>query len=102
MSRAASLLLLVLPTVTFTFAPPSASAQQTASPRPAVQMRSSRAESLYVSDRPEDHPQRTSDAQIRDKARTDSIYRARSRGAMDFAKVSYKSGADGMTIPAYL
>ena len=65
-------------------------------------MRASRAESLYVSDRPEDHPQRNFDAQIRDKARTDSIYRARSSGVMDFQKISYKSTADGMTIPAYL
>jgi dipeptidyl aminopeptidase/acylaminoacyl peptidase len=92
MSRAA-LLLVVLPSL--------ALAQQT-QPRPATAMRPSRAESLYVSDRPEDHPQRNFDAQIRDKARTDSIYRARSRGVMDFQKISYRSTVDGMTIPAYL
>ena len=91
MTRMVSLILVALPTL--------ALAQQ---PRQQVQMRPSRAESLYVSDRPEDHPQRDFDAQIRDKAETDSIYRARSRGVMDFQKVSYKSTADGMTIPAYL
>ena len=86
MTRMVSLILVALPTL--------ALAQQ---PRQQVQMRPSRAESLYVSDRPEDHPQRDFDAQIRDKAETDSIYRARSRGVMDFQKVSYKSTADGMT-----
>lgn len=88
-------LLLAIPALAF--------AQQTSqAQRQPVPMRPSRAESLYVSDRPEDHPQRNFDAQIRDKARTDSIYRARSRGVMDFQKISYKSTADGMTIPAYL
>ena len=95
MFRASTLLCLALPTLGF--------AQQAPQPaRTTVQMRPSRAESLYVSDRPEDHPQRNFDAQIRDKARTDSIYRVRSRGVMDFQKVSYRSTADGMTIPAYL
>ncbi len=65
-------------------------------------MDSARARALYVSNRPEDHPQRNFDAQIRDKARTDSIYRVRSRGVMDFQKISYRSTVDGMTIPAYL
>ncbi|MEX2179014.1 MAG: alpha/beta fold hydrolase [Gemmatimonadaceae bacterium] len=63
---------------------------------------SARAAALYVSDRPEDHPQRNFDDQVRSKARTDSIYGARSRGVMDFQKISYRSGVDGMTIPAYL
>jgi dipeptidyl aminopeptidase/acylaminoacyl peptidase len=65
-------------------------------------MDSARAAELYVSNRPEDHPQADFDAQLRDKARTDSIYTARSRGVMEFRKVTYKSTADGMTIPAYL
>src|SRR5688500_7693080 len=71
--------------------------------RPEVVMDSARARSLYVSNRPEDHSLGVDfDGQIRSKARTDSIYRARSRGVMDFQKISYKSTVDGMTIPAYL
>jgi dipeptidyl aminopeptidase/acylaminoacyl peptidase len=71
--------------------------------RPEVVMDSARARSLYVSNRHEDHALGVDfDGQIRSKARTDSIYRARSRGVMDFQKVSYKSSVDGMTIPAYL
>lgn len=69
--------------------------------RPAP-MDSARAAALYVSNRHEDHPQPDFQRQIQAKARTDSIYRARSRGVMDFQKISYKSAVDGMTIPAYL
>ena len=96
MSRAASLILVLVPALAL--AQQGAPQQQ----RPVVPMRPSRAESLYVSDRPEDHPPANFDRQIQDKARTDSIYRARSQGVMDFQKISYKSTADGMTIPAYL
>ncbi len=70
--------------------------------RQAVASDSSRAGQLYVSNRPEDHPQRDHARDQQAKARTDSIYRARSRGVMDFQKVTYRSAADGMTIPAYL
>ena len=71
-------------------------------PRQVVSMDSARAARLYVSDRPEDHPQSDFARQIENKARTDSIYRVRSSGVMDFRKISYKSSVDGMTIPAYL
>ena len=71
-------------------------------PRQVVPMDSARAALLYISNRPEDHPQADFDRQIRDKVSTDSIYRARSRGVMDFQKISYTSPVDGMTIPAYL
>jgi dipeptidyl aminopeptidase/acylaminoacyl peptidase len=71
--------------------------------RPAIPMDTARARQLYVSNRPEDHGVGVDYArQIQQKAQTDSIYRARSRGVMDFQKVSYKSSVDGMTIPAYL
>lgn len=71
--------------------------------RPEVVMDTARARALYVSNRPEDHSLGVDfDGQIRAKARTDSIYRVRSRGVMDFQKVAYKSSVDGMTIPAYL
>jgi dipeptidyl aminopeptidase/acylaminoacyl peptidase len=36
------------------------------------------------------------------KARTDSIYAARSRGVMDFSKIKYRSRAGDMDVPAYL
>ena len=71
--------------------------------RPSIPMDSDRARSLYVSNRPEDHSVGVDfDRQIRAKAQTDSIYRARSRGVMDFQKISYQSSVDGMAIPAYL
>src|SRR5947208_3455859 len=65
--------------------------------RPPVRMDSLRAAQLYVSSRPEDHPQRNHTADMLAKAQTDSIYGARSRGVMDFQKISYKSSVDGMT-----
>lgn len=70
--------------------------------RPTVKLDSARVAQLYVSNRPEDHSQRDHARDMGDKAATDSIYRARSAGVMDFQKISYKSGVDGMTIPAYL
>jgi dipeptidyl aminopeptidase/acylaminoacyl peptidase len=69
--------------------------------RPVV-MDSARARMLYVSNRPEDHPIADFDAQLRSKARTDSIYRAHARGSYEFQKVRYRSRVDGMEIPAYL
>lgn len=78
----------------------SVSAQNRQRQRPP--MDSARAEQLYVSNRHEDHPQANFQRQIDAKARTDSIYEARSRGVMDYRKISYKSAVDGMTIPAYV
>jgi dipeptidyl aminopeptidase/acylaminoacyl peptidase len=69
--------------------------------RPVV-MDTTRARTLYVSNRSEDHPIADFDGQIRGKARTDSIYRAHARGNYDFQKVRYRSRADGMEIPAYV
>ncbi|MFN2567372.1 MAG: alpha/beta hydrolase family protein [Gemmatimonadaceae bacterium] len=63
---------------------------------------SARARMLYVSNRPDDHPVPDFDAQLRSKARTDSIYRAHARGNYEFQKVKYRSRADGMEIPAYV
>ena len=65
-------------------------------------MDSARAAKLYVSDRPEDMPVEDFAALDREKARTDSIYAARSAGVMNFRKVSYRSSVDGLTIPAYI
>lgn len=71
-------------------------------PRDTVTRDSARAAALYVSNRPEDHPQADFQRQIAAKARTDSIYAARSRGVMDFRKVTYRSRVDGLEIPAYV
>ena len=61
-----------------------------------------RAESLYVSADPADHPQRDFERDLATKARTDSIYTARSRGVMEFTKIKYRSKAGDMDVPAYL
>lgn len=61
-----------------------------------------RAAELYVSKRPEDHPLADYARDIADKARTDSLFQARSRGVMDFRKISYRSSVGDLDIPAYL
>jgi hypothetical protein len=48
-----------------------------------VPMDSARAAQLYVSTRPEDHPVAQYEQHIAAKARTDSVFAARSRGVMD-------------------
>ena len=76
-------------------------AAQAPAPRTVV-MDSVRARQLYVSNRPEDHPQANFQNQIAQRTRADSIMAARSKGVLDFSIVSYKSSVDGMEIPAYL
>ena len=108
-----SLVLAALAVFTTTTAP--ASAQQTraverdrgtteraAQPRRPVKVNQPRAESLYVSTDPADHPQRDFERDIASKARTDSIYAARSRGVMEFTKIKYRSAAGDIDVPAYL
>jgi dipeptidyl aminopeptidase/acylaminoacyl peptidase len=70
--------------------------------RQAVKVNQARAESLYVSADPADHPQRDFARDMANKARTDSIYTARSRGVMEFTKIRYRSRAGDMDVPAYL
>jgi len=70
--------------------------------RRPVKMNPARAESLYVSADPADHAPRNFERDIAAKARTDSIYAARSRGVMDFSKIRYRSRAGDMDVPAYL
>ena len=65
-------------------------------------MDSARARQLYVSNRPEDHPVSDYAAAIVAKARTDSIFAARSRGVMRYEKITYRSQVDGLEIPAYV
>jgi dipeptidyl aminopeptidase/acylaminoacyl peptidase len=77
----------------------------TESERPArrpVKVNQARAESLYVSTDPDDHPQRNFERDMAAKAATDSVYAARSRGVMEFSKIRYRSRAGDMDVPAYL
>ncbi len=70
--------------------------------RQVVPMDSTRVSQLYVSNRPEDHPTSNYAQAMTEKARTDSIFAARSVGVMRYEKISYRSSVDGMTIPAYV
>ena len=82
--------------------PASADAQPARRAASRVPMDSARAAQLYVSNRPEDHPQRNHEADIRQKAAMDSTFRAVSRGVVDFQKITYRSRIGDMDIPAYL
>lgn len=70
--------------------------------RQTVPMDSARARQLYVSNRPEDHPLANYAEHIVNKARTDSIFAARSAGVMRYEKITYRSQVDGLEIPAYV
>src|SRR5690606_24499047 len=61
-----------------------------------------RAAQLYVSNRPEDHPERDYEADSRREALTDSIYAAVTRGVVDYRKITYRSRIGDLDIPAYL
>lgn len=69
---------------------------------PPVVMDSVRARQLYVSNRPEDHPQANFDQQVAQRIVAESLTTVRSRGVLDYSTVSYRSSVDGMTIPASL
>lgn len=79
--------------------PARASAQRQ---RQNVRMDSARAARLYVSDRPEDHPPRNYARDIARKAETDSIFRAKAAGVVDFQKITYRSRIGDLDIPAYV
>lgn len=70
--------------------------------RPPVAIDSARARLLYVSNKPADLPPADFERSLAAKKLTDSIYAARFKGVVDFQKISYRSTADGMVIPAYL
>ena len=67
-----------------------------------VPMDSARARQLYVSNRPEDHPQADFARQIQQRLALEDTTAMRSRGLMDYSTVKYKSSVDGMEIPASL
>jgi dipeptidyl aminopeptidase/acylaminoacyl peptidase len=71
-------------------------------PRQIVPMDSARIAQLYVSNRPEDHPVGNYAQHQAAKARTDSIFAARSVGVMRYGKTSYRSSADSLEIPVYV
>lgn len=70
--------------------------------RRAVPMDSARAAQLYVSNRPEDHPVSDYARAITEKARTDSIFAARSAGVMRYEKTTYRSRHGDLDIPVYV
>ena len=80
----------------------SIDAQQRGARGSSVRMDPERAALLYVSNRPEDHPPADYEADIRAKARTDSIYAAVTKGVVDYRKIKYRSRVGDMDIPAYL
>ncbi len=86
---------LAVAAATLLLAPPVLAQQRRAAP-------ATRAESLYVSADPADHPTRDQAADMRAKARIDSTYTARSAGVMKFSKVTYRSAAGDRDVPAYL
>ncbi len=67
-----------------------------------VPMDTARVRQLYVSNRPEDHPVSDYASALTAKARTDSIFAARSAGVMRYETITYKSNVDGLEIPAYV
>lgn len=65
-------------------------------------MDTARMRQLYVSNDPKDAPRADFERDMAAKKVTDSIYAARFKGVADFQKITYKSRADGLEIPAYL
>lgn len=62
-----------------------------------------RAAQLFVSNRWEDHtPTQDYARDMAGKARTDSVYAARTQGVMDYRKLTYRSKVGDVDIPAYL
>ncbi len=71
-------------------------------PRQVVRKDSARVDLLYVSDDWGDHPVANYARDIQRKATTDSIYRAVTKGVVDFKKITYRTRIGDLDIPAYL
>jgi dipeptidyl aminopeptidase/acylaminoacyl peptidase len=103
---------LALTTLLLLAALPALAQDTTSAARPATgderrlwrgAMDSTRARLLYVSKDPKELPDcRDCEGDIRAREKTDSIYAARSRGVLEFRKITYRSRVDGLEIPAYL
>ena len=77
--------------------------QQTAPPRQQPPIDEARARQLYVSKDPADHARNRDFAgDIAERKAIEQRYADASKGVMDFQKVTYRSSAGGMEIPAYL
>lgn len=115
MSRRMAAVAVALAGVALTAAPTTARPQASPPPSGATPQRgrgqrsgipwrtaedTARAHRLYISIHPEDLPK--TNPRTANRIRTDSIFAARSVGAMDFQVVSYKSDIDGLEIPAYV
>ncbi len=70
--------------------------------RQQVQMDSTRARQLYVSNLWADHPVSNYAGAIEGKRITDSIYSAVTAGVVDYQKITYRSRVGDMDIPAYV
>ena len=71
--------------------------------REAASFDAERARRLYVSNRPEDHAlDYPYERDVLARQATEARYAEASRGVMSFRKVSYRSSAGGLSIPAYL
>lgn len=81
---------------------PADATAQNRRPGSDVTMDPERAAELYVSNRPEDHPARNYERDIRRKAETDSIFAAVTEGVVDYRKITYRSRIGDMDIPAYV
>ncbi len=79
-----------------------AQAQDGGTARHRGAMDTTRVRELYVSNRPEDHPPADYARDMAARRRGDSVYASKSVGVMRYRKVTYKSTADGMEIPAHL
>ncbi len=82
--------------------PPAPGQGGAARARQQVPMDSARAALLYVSNRHEDHPRANYAEAVAAKARTDSIFAARSRGVMRYEKTTYRSRYGDLDIPVYV
>jgi dipeptidyl aminopeptidase/acylaminoacyl peptidase len=93
---------LLVSTSLLVLAAPHADGQTRANGAADVRRRAARADSLYVSADPTDHPTNDHAKLARRKAQTDSAYAQRARGVLDYRKITYRSRAGDVDVPAYL
>jgi len=83
--------------------PPPAQAPPAVRPAPPVTVDQERARQLYVSKDPKDHSPNTNyQGAIEAKAASDARYPEICKGIIDFKKITYRSSAGDMDVPAYL
>jgi dipeptidyl aminopeptidase/acylaminoacyl peptidase len=77
-------------------------AAQQGPPSDDVRIDADRAASLYVSNRPEDHPVADYEAHIARRLEIERTYEEITAGVVDYEKVTYRSRVGDMDIPAYV